>query len=187
MVSARQLGRKSARGQLRADSPLFGAKMIFEETPIKGAYVIRPEERRDARDFFARLFCETEFGQHGLEKKFVQANCSLSVDKGTMRGMHYQLGAAAETKLVRCTAGALFDVALDLRPDSQTFGQWFGVELTAENHTMLYVPRGCAHGFVTLTDQAEVFYLVSAPYTSSQERGVRFDDPRFAIGWPAPV
>ncbi len=107
--------------------------------------------------------------------------------KGTVRGMHYQLGKAAEVKLVRCTAGALFDVALDLRPDSATFGQWFGAELTADNHSMLYVSRGCAHGFVTLTENAEVFYLVSSPYTPSLERSVRYNDPRFGVRWPIPV
>jgi dTDP-4-dehydrorhamnose 3,5-epimerase len=159
--------------------------MIFETSPIQGVLTIRPEERRDARGFFARLFCETEFAAHGLETRFVQANVSLSIGLGTLRGMHYQIGAAAEVKLVRCTAGALFDVALDLRPDSPTFGQWFGTELTADNHHMLYVPRGCAHGFVSLAPNTEIFYLVSSPYTPAMERGVRYNDPQFSIRWPA--
>jgi dTDP-4-dehydrorhamnose 3,5-epimerase len=161
--------------------------MIFESTPLKGAMVIKPEERRDARGFFARMFCGAEFGQHGLATQFVQANASMSIAKGTLRGMHYQIGEAAEVKVVRCTAGALFDVALDLRPDSPTFGRWFGAELTAENHAMLYVPRGCAHGFITLEPNTEVFYLVSSPYTPAMERGVRYNDPRFGIEWPAEV
>ena len=161
--------------------------MLFHPNPVTGSFLIEPEKRSDERGFFARLFCESEFGDRGLETRFVQANTSLSVRKGTLRGMHYQLGTAAEVKLVRCTAGAMFDVALDLRPDSPTFGRWFGAELTATNHTTLYIPRGCAHGFVTLAEQTEVFYLVSAPYAPAQERCVRFDDPRFGIRWPVPV
>lgn len=161
--------------------------MIFSPTNLQGVYYVQPEERRDERGFFARMFCEIEFGNQGLETKFVQANTSLSVQSKTVRGMHYQLGKAAEVKLVRCTSGALFDVALDLRPDSPTFGQSFGAELTAENHALLYLPRGCAHGFVTLRDNTEVFYLVSAHYTPSMERTVRFNDPKFAIKWPAPM
>jgi dTDP-4-dehydrorhamnose 3,5-epimerase len=159
--------------------------MKFYETPVKGVFKIGLEERGDDRGFFARAFCAEEFAAHGLETQFVQANVSRSTHKGTLRGMHYQLGTSAEVKLVRCTAGALFDVALDLRPDSPSFGQWFGAELTADNHEMLYIPRGCAHGFLSLSDDAEVFYLVSAPYSPQDERGVRYDDPRFAIAWPA--
>lgn len=161
--------------------------MIFEKSPIPGVMIIAPEERRDARGFFARLFCEKEFANHGLETRFVQANVSLSVGVGTLRGMHYQIGDAAEVKVVRCTAGALFDVALDLRPDSPAFGQWFGTELTAENHRMLYVPRGCAHGFISLAPNTEIFYLVSSAYTPAMERGIRYNDPRFSILWPAQV
>jgi dTDP-4-dehydrorhamnose 3,5-epimerase len=161
--------------------------MTFETTPIAGVTVIKPQERRDDRGFFARMFCEAEFAAHGLETKFVQANASLSVGKGTLRGMHYQGGSSAEVKVVRCTAGALFDVALDLRPDSPTFGQWFGTTLTAENHAMLYVPRGCAHGFITLVPNTEVFYLVSASYAPMQEHGVRYNDSRFSIQWPESV
>jgi dTDP-4-dehydrorhamnose 3,5-epimerase len=159
--------------------------MLFHPNAVTGSYVIEPQKRGDERGFFARLFCTGEFTDHGLETRIVQANASLSAAKGTLRGMHYQLGAAAEVKLVRCTAGAVFDVALDLRPDSPTFGKWFGTELSAKNHAMLYVPRGCAHGFITLTGDAEVFYLVSAPYSPTQERCVRYNDPRFAVAWPA--
>lgn len=158
--------------------------MRFFPNPVTGSFLIEPEKRSDERGFFARLFCETEFAAVGLETSYVQANISLSARKGTVRGLHYQLGTAAEVKVVRCTAGALYDVALDLRPNSPTFGQWFGAELNTHNHTMLYVPRGCAHGFVTLTEQTEIFYLVSAPYTPAQERCVRFSDPRFDIRWP---
>jgi dTDP-4-dehydrorhamnose 3,5-epimerase len=161
--------------------------MIFERMPIAGVTVIKPRERSDDRGFFARMFCAVEFADHGLETKFVQANASLSIGKGTLRGMHYQVGSSTEVKVVRCTAGALYDVALDLRPDSPTFGRWFGTNLTAENHTMLYVPRGCAHGFITLVPNTEVFYLVSAFYAPAQERGVRYSDSQFSIQWPEQV
>ncbi|WP_349509474.1 dTDP-4-dehydrorhamnose 3,5-epimerase [Pseudacidobacterium ailaaui] len=187
MVSSSECRRKCTRSLAGTNPTLYRESMIFQETPIQGVFVIRPEERCDSRGFFARLFCESEFSAHRLETRFVQANASLSINKGTLRGMHYQLGAAAEVKLVRCTSGALYDVALDLRPDSSTFGQWFGVELTAANHTMLYIPRGCAHGFITLDANTEVFYLVSSPYSPDQERGIRFNDPRFSIQWPLPV
>lgn len=158
--------------------------MKFEQTPVHGVHVVDIEPRGDDRGFFARAFCQKEFAAHGLETVFVQTNISRSVHRGTLRGMHYQIGAAAEVKLVRCTSGALFDVALDLRPDSPSFGKWFGTELTADNHRMLYIPRGCAHGFFSLEPQTEVFYLVSAFYSPEGERGVRYDDPRFAIAWP---
>jgi dTDP-4-dehydrorhamnose 3,5-epimerase len=162
--------------------------MIFEKTPVTGVHVIRLEARQDDRGLFARVFCESEFAAQGLETKYVQSNLSMSRQRGTLRGMHYQIGTAAEVKVVRCTSGALYDVALDLRPDSPTFGRSFGLELSADNRTTLYIPRGCAHGFITLTDNAEVTYLVSAPYSPQQERGVRYNDPRFSIAWPiAPV
>ena len=160
--------------------------MIFEKTPVAGVYVIKPEARQDDRGLFARVFCESEFGAHGLETRYVQSNLSMSRQRGTLRGMHYQIGSGAEVKVVRCTAGALYDVALDLRPDSPTFGKSFGAELSADNRTMLYIPRGCAHGFITLTDNAEVTYLVSTAYSPQAERGVRYSDPRFAIAWPIP-
>lgn len=156
--------------------------MIFKPTPLHGVYVIEPEKREDHRGFFARLFCADTFSERGLEARFVQANASRSNRRGTLRGLHYQYGDAAEVKLVRCVVGALFDVALDLRPDSPSFGRSFGVEL--EGCRMLYVPRGCAHGFVTLMSDSEAHYLVSAPYLPARERTVRYNDPRFAVSWP---
>jgi len=158
--------------------------MIFTPAPLAGAYTIDLEKRGDDRGFFARLFCEREFADLGLESRFIQANTSLSAKRGTLRGMHFQLPPAAEVKVVRCIRGALFDVIIDLRPDSPTFTRWFGAELSAENRTMMYVPRGFAHGFITLTDDSEVLYLVSAAYSPGEERGARHDDPRFGIDWP---
>lgn len=160
--------------------------MIFTETPLPGAYLIDLERRGDERGFFARAFCEKEFGQHRLATRFVQANDSLSASKGTLRGMHYQVAPRAETKLVRCIRGALHDVILDLRKGSPTFGRSFGADLTAENRRMMYVPKGFAHGFITLADDTEAFYLVDEFYGPEQERGVRWDDPRFGIRWPIP-
>lgn len=162
--------------------------MIFTETPLPGAFVIDLEKRGDERGFFARAFCEKEFGQRQLATRFVQVNNSLSAQKGTLRGMHYQLAPKAETKLVRCIRGSLYDVILDLRPGSPTFGRSFGAELSAENRRMMYVPKGFAHGFLTLADDTEAFYFVDEFYGPEQERGVRWNDPKFAIQWPmAPV
>jgi dTDP-4-dehydrorhamnose 3,5-epimerase len=162
--------------------------MIFTETPIGGAFLIDLEPRGDERGFFARFFCEREFGAHGLSTHFVQANNSLSARRGTLRGMHYQLAPKAETKVVRCLRGALFDIVLDLRKGSPTFGKSFGAELSADNRRMMYVPKGFGHGFVTLTDDAEALYLVDEFYSPEHERGVRWDDPKFGIQWPvAPV
>ncbi len=158
--------------------------MIFTETPIKGAYLVDLERRGDDRGFFARFFCEREFGAQGLATRFVQINNSLTAQRGTLRGMHYQLAPKAETKVVRCVRGSLHDVVLDLRPGSPTFGKSFGAELSAENRRMMYVPKGCAHGFVTLTDDAEAVYLVDEFYSPEHERGVRWNDPRFSIPWP---
>lgn len=158
--------------------------MLFTETPLAGAYLIQLEKRGDDRGFFARAFCEREFAAHRLESRFVQVNNSLSAQRGTLRGMHYQLAPKAETKLVRCIRGGLFDVILDLRADSPTFGQSFGAELTAENRAMMYVPKGFAHGFVTLQDHTEAFYFVDEFYAPEHERGVRWDDPKFKIDWP---
>jgi len=158
--------------------------MIFQETPIPGAYLIDLERRGDDRGFFARTFCEREFGEHGLVTRFVQVNNSLSAERGTLRGMHYQLAPKAETKLVRCIRGALYDVILDIRPDSPTFGQSFGAELSAENRRMMYVPKGFAHGFITLEDATEAFYFVDEFYGPELERGIRWNDPKFRIEWP---
>jgi dTDP-4-dehydrorhamnose 3,5-epimerase len=158
--------------------------MLFHPTPITGAYLIDLEKRGDERGFFARLFCRNEFGENNLATEYVQINNSLSVDKGVLRGMHYQLPPSAEVKVVRCIKGGLFDVILDLRPDSPSFGKWFGAEITAENRRMIYVPQGCAHGFVTLEANTEAFYLVNSFYAPDLERGIRFNDPRFGIEWP---
>lgn len=159
--------------------------MIFTQTPLQGLYLIDLEKKGDERGFFARAFCEKEFGAHQLVTHFVQVNNSLSAQRGTLRGMHYQLPPKAETKLVRCIRGALYDVALDLRPDSATFGKSFGAELTAENRRMMYVPKGFAHGFLTLSHDTEALYFVDEFYSPEHERGVRWNDPEFNISWPA--
>ena len=159
--------------------------MKFNATPVHGVFTIELERRGDERGWFARFFCEREFAGQGLETRYIQINNSLSAIRGTLRGMHLQLPPSGEVKVVRCVQGALYDVALDLRPDSPTFGRSFGAELSAENRRMMYVPRGCAHGFLTLAPDTEALYLVSALYDPQRERGVRFNDPRFAIEWPS--
>lgn len=161
--------------------------MRFHKIGIAGARVIDPAPHQDDRGRFMRAWCAREFTEEGLRFLPVQSNMGLSVRKGTVRGMHFQAEPALEAKLVRCTRGAMFDVALDLRPDSASYGQWFGVELSAENAKMLYVPEGCAHGYQTLEESTEMHYMTSAYYTPSAVRGVRFDDPAFHIKWPLPV
>lgn len=161
--------------------------MIFTPTPLKGAFLIDLDKKGDDRGFFARAFCEREFSDQGLVTKFCQVNNSLSATKGTLRGLHYQLRPKAETKLVRCVRGALYDVILDLREDSATFGQSYGAELTADNRRMMYVPKGFAHGFITLSDDTEALYFVDEFYSPQHERGVRYNDPRFNVKWPAPA
>lgn len=161
--------------------------MIFRATELDGAFVIEPEPRTDDRGFFARIYCVDEFAAHGLNTRLVQANLSYNRRAGTVRGMHYQLAPKAETKLVRCTSGAIYDVIVDLRPESATYLRWIGVELSAANRAMLYVPEGFAHGFQTLTDDAEVAYQVTEFYSPEHERGVRWDDPAIGIRWPAAV
>jgi dTDP-4-dehydrorhamnose 3,5-epimerase len=158
--------------------------MRFTPTPLAGSYLIDLDKREDERGFFARFFCEREFGEAGLETRFVQINNSLSRDRGTLRGMHYQIEPSAEVKVVRALRGALWDAILDLRPESPTFGRSFGAELTSENRRMMYVPRGFAHGFLTLEPDSEALYLVSAYYDPGREGGVRWNDPRFSIAWP---
>ena len=158
--------------------------MIFHKTPIEGARVIELEKRGDERGFFARAYCAHEFAQAGLEAGFDQANNSNSAAKGTLRGLHYQLAPDDENKLVRCIKGALFDLILDVRPASPTFGKWFGAELTADNRKMMFVPRGCAHGFLTLSDDVETIYFAKGFYAPQSERGIRWNDPKFAIDWP---
>jgi dTDP-4-dehydrorhamnose 3,5-epimerase len=161
--------------------------MIFNETPIAGAFVIELDRREDERGFFARAFCEIEFSAHGLSNRMVQLNNSLSRRKGTVRGMHYQLAPKAETKLVRCIRGTLFDIILDLRKGSPTFGKAFGTELSAENRKAIYAPKGFAHGFITLEDNTEALYFVDEFYSPAHERCIRWNDPRFNIAWPAPM
>lgn len=159
---------------------------MFRETTLPGVFIIEPERREDRRGFFARTWCEEEFAAHGLNPRLVQCSVSLNVLRGTLRGMHYQAPPHAEAKLIRCTRGAIWDVALDLRPDSPTFRRHVGVELSAENHLALYIPEGVAHGFQTLDDNTEVFYQMTAAYAPDAARGVRFDDPAFGISWPIP-
>jgi dTDP-4-dehydrorhamnose 3,5-epimerase len=161
--------------------------MTFTETALKGAFVIGIEQRVDPRGFFARSWCRQEVEAHGLNPALVQINMAFNHKRGTLRGMHYQIAPHSEAKLVRCVKGAIYDVAVDLRPDSPTHKRWFGVELTADNHEALYVPEGFAHGYQTLTDNAEMSYQTSEFYFPECARGVRFDDPAFAIDWPLEV
>lgn len=158
--------------------------MIFAPTALVGAFVIELERREDERGFFARSYCQREFEAHGLDPAVVQCNVSFNRRRGTLRGMHWQEEPHGEAKLVRVTRGALWDAIVDLRPDSPSHCRWVGVELTAENHRALYIPRGFAHGFQTLTDDVEVFYQMSAFYVPEAQRGVRWDDPAFGIEWP---
>ncbi|HEY1404731.1 MAG TPA: dTDP-4-dehydrorhamnose 3,5-epimerase [Pyrinomonadaceae bacterium] len=158
--------------------------MIFVETKLGGAFVVEQELFEDVRGFFARSWSEEEFAARGLQSRMRECNISFNRRKGTLRGMHFQTAPHAQAKLVRATAGAIYDVIIDLRPDSATFRQWIGVELTAENRHMLYVPGGFAHGFQTLVDDTEVFYQVSDVFAPECAGGVRWDDPAFSIVWP---
>lgn len=158
--------------------------MKFTPTRVAGAWLVELEPRSDDRGFFARAWCEDEFNGRGLNPALTQCNVAVTYKAATLRGLHYQVAPHEEAKLVRCTTGAIFDVLVDLRRGSPTFRQWFGAELTAANRQMLYVPEGCAHGYLTLTDESEVFYQVSASYAAAAERGVRWNDPAFAIDWP---
>ena len=157
--------------------------MKFTETKLKGAYIIEPELITDERGFFARSWCKKEFTERGLNHNLVQCNISFNLKKGTLRGMHYQAKPHEEAKLVRCTMGAIYDVIVDIRPESPTFKQWVAVELTAENRKMLYIPEDMAHGFQTLVDNTEVFYQMSEFYHSESATGLRWDDPVFGIEW----
>ncbi len=161
--------------------------MKFTQTKLLGAYIIDLEKREDNRGFFARTFCAKEMADHDLEAKVVQTNMSRTIKKGTIRGMHFQKYPHQETKLVRCTRGSIYDVIIDIRPDSPTYKQWFGVELSADNHTMLFVPRDFAHGFITLEDDCEVVYEVSEFYNPGSEGGIRYNDHSINIEWPIPV
>ena len=161
--------------------------MKFTETQLEGAYIVEIEKMTDERGFFARSWCQKEFEAQGLAPGVVQTNVSYNMKKGTLRGMHYQISPYEETKLVRCTRGAVLDVIIDLRPDSTTYKKWFGLELTADNYKMLFVPEKFGHGFQVLADDTEVTYQVSQFYTPGAEKGIRWDDPAFAIDWPFPV
>jgi dTDP-4-dehydrorhamnose 3,5-epimerase len=161
--------------------------MIFQKTPLPGAYLIDLEKRADHRGFFARAWCTKEFEDQGLSTKLVQVNVSWNKKVGTLRGMHYQTPPNAEVKIVRCTRGAIWDVSIDLRPESPTYLNHFSALLTADNHRMLYVPEQFAHGYQSLVDDTEVVYQVSESYAPQAERGLRFNDPQFNISWPLPV
>ena len=158
--------------------------MRFEELPLAGAFVVSPERHDDARGWFARTFCRDEFTAHGLIGDFIQCSASFNARRGTLRGMHYQRAPHAETKLVRCTRGAVFDVLLDLRPGSATFRRWQAAELSEQNGVAVYIPAGVAHGFQSLADASEVFYQIAERYTPEASAGVRWDDPAFGIDWP---
>jgi len=158
--------------------------VIFIPTKLKGAFIIDPEKSEDDRGFFARSWCCREFEAHGLNPRLVQCNISFSRKRGTLRGMHYQVAPFSEVKLVRCTRGSIYDAIIDLRPESATFKDHTGVMLSLENHKMLYIPEGFAHGFVTLEDSTEVFYQMSEFYAPEHGRGVRWNDPTFEIPWP---
>jgi dTDP-4-dehydrorhamnose 3,5-epimerase len=160
--------------------------MIFRATPLSGAFLIDLSKFEDERGFFAHTWSASEFARHGLESRMVECSVSWNTKRGTLRGMHYQAAPHGQAKLVRCTKGSIFDVIVDLRRASPTFQQWIGVELTAVNRRMLYIPDGFAHGFQTLEDETEVFYQMSSPYVPASGRGVRWNDPAFGIAWPQP-
>lgn len=158
--------------------------MRFIALPIPGAFSIELEKKEDERGFFARTFCANEFRAYGLATDFVQHSISFNRHRGTLRGLHYQSGPYGETKLVRCTAGVAFDVLVDIRRNSRTFGLWHGVTISAENHLAVYIPEGCAHGFQTLVDATELAYEITPAYVPLASRGIAFDDPGIGISWP---
>ncbi|HSJ09301.1 MAG TPA: dTDP-4-dehydrorhamnose 3,5-epimerase family protein [Longimicrobiales bacterium] len=161
--------------------------MKVSGTPIAGVHVVDPELLEDERGFFARTWCAEEMAAHGLDARIAQCSVSYNHRGGTLRGMHWQAAPHEEVKLVRCTAGSIFDVCVDLRPDSPTFRTWFGIELSADNCRALYIPAGCSHGFLTLDAGTEVFYQISVPYVAAAARGHRHDDPAVAIAWPRAI
>lgn len=161
--------------------------MKFTETKLEGAYIIEIEKLTDDRGFFARSWCQKEFEAHGLTSRVVQTNVSFNRKKGTLRGLHYQLKPNEESKLIRCTRGAIYDVIIDLRPKSPTYKQWIGVKLSDENYTMFFVPENFAHGFQTLKNNTEITYQVSQFFTTGSERGIRWNDPIFGIKWPLEI
>lgn len=161
--------------------------MRFREIEVAGAFEISPELISDERGFFARSWCSKDFQAHGLNSRLEQCSISFNIRKGTLRGLHWQAAPFKEAKVVRCTQGAIYDVALDLRQDSPTYKKWAALILSASRRNMLYVPEGCAHGFITLEDETEVFYQISEFYSPESSRGVRWDDPAFGFMWPLPV
>jgi dTDP-4-dehydrorhamnose 3,5-epimerase len=161
--------------------------MIFTPLSLTGAFLVNLKILEDERGFFARYFCKTEYALHGLETNWVQINNSMSKHKGTLRGLHFQRNPKAEVKVVRCISGAIWDVIVDIRKDSVTYGKWFGTELNEDNRTMMYVPRGFAHGFISLTDYAEIIYLVSEFYSAEHEGTLRWNDEFHGIRWPTEV
>jgi dTDP-4-dehydrorhamnose 3,5-epimerase len=158
--------------------------MIFTESPLSGAYVVDLDRIEDERGFFARSFCKAEFAARGLATEMSQCSVSFNLRRGTLRGLHFQAAPHDEDKLVRCTRGGIFDVIVDLRPESPSYRRWFGTELTAENHRALYIPKGFAHGFLSLLDETEVFYMISVAYVAGAARGLRWNDPALEIQWP---
>jgi dTDP-4-dehydrorhamnose 3,5-epimerase len=161
--------------------------MEFTETALKGAYVIRLKKLEDDRGYFARAWCCDEFDRQGLNANMLQLNVGFSHSRGTLRGMHYQLAPHAEAKFIRCTRGSIYDVIVDLRMESPTFGHWHGQELTADSGMMLYAPEGFAHGYQTLQDDTEMYYFTTARYAPAAARGIRYDDSHLGIKWPLPV
>jgi|TARA_B100000085_G_scaffold285169_1_gene320268 dTDP-4-dehydrorhamnose 3,5-epimerase len=159
----------------------------LKKTPFEGAFVVIPEFIRDERGFFARSYCQEEFEKHGVDANWAQCNISFNVARGTLRGLHYSTYPSRETKLVRCTAGSIFDVIVDIRPNSVTYGKWFSVELSSSNRHALFISNGFAHGFQTLADNTEVFYQMGDSYNPNTSRGIRFDDPEIGVKWPLSV
>jgi dTDP-4-dehydrorhamnose 3,5-epimerase len=161
--------------------------MLFRETEVAGAFVIEVEPIKDERGFFGRVWCRSELAKRGLSNAIEQINTAVSVQKGTLRGIHYQLAPHAEVKIIQCTRGRVYDVAVDLRPESPTFRRWAAVELSGHNYRTFYIPEGCAHGYLTLEDDVVLTYSTSAAYAAQHARGIRFDDPAFGIQWPETV
>lgn len=158
--------------------------MLFNATPLEGNYLIQMEPRTDHRGFFARCFCEDEFAAHGLETQWAQISMSMNTHTATLRGLHFQIQPKSETKLVQCVKGAIWDVVVDLRQDSDTFGKWFGSELSEDNQTMMYIPKGFAHGFISLVPSSEILYFMSSPHSPKHERVMSWNDPQLSIDWP---
>ena len=159
--------------------------MIFTSTSCEGVLLVELDAHTDERGFFARSYCSQEFADHGIDDRFVQSNVSFTRRSGTLRGMHYEMEESGESKLVRCTAGAVWDVVVDVRPSSRTCGRWVGYELSRQNGRALYIPPGCAHGFLTLEDDVDMSYQMGAPYRPDTGHGFRWDDPAFGIEWPS--